>query len=156
MDYITNPHDAELNAAKVMRGFGYLDARATPVGTDAGLDLISRHIVGQVKNWHKPIGRPALQNLKGSCLDDRHTVFFSLSGYTPQAIEYSKLVQMTLYQYDKSGTTWQVNNVRLPPMGRTWVSTDWIVLLHGLKQVYDLLHGTKNYTNRRSRRLRTH
>lgn len=126
MEYITSARKAELNASDFLRGHGYPDAQATAVGTDAGIDITSRHAVAQVKWTSRPAGRPWLQNLRGSCLDDRHTIFFCLSGYTQQALAYSESVNMTLYRFNNAGEVWQCNSIPLPERPRTFYSPDWM------------------------------
>lgn len=83
--------DAERFAAEVMVTLGYKDARVTQRGADGGIDISSARAVAQVKNWAKPIGRPHLQNLVGAAASIRSTElwFFSLSGYSRQAVAYA-------------------------------------------------------------------
>lgn len=49
MQPITDFHQAELNAAKAMRSFGFVDAVATTGGADGGLDVRSVRALAQVK-----------------------------------------------------------------------------------------------------------
>ena len=69
---------------------GYDDAEVTGPGADGGVDVTSRRSVAQVKTETLPVGRPALQRLHGVAMaDGKEGLFFSLSGYTSQAVEWA-------------------------------------------------------------------
>ncbi len=106
MAYITNAHQAELNAAKIMREqLGYIDAHATTGGSDGGIDVRSRRAYAQVK-WRGGLaGRPDLQKLVGSRgrETDKALLFFAASGYSKQAVAYAKYMGIALYTYEPTG-----------------------------------------------------
>jgi tetratricopeptide (TPR) repeat protein len=102
---IRNPKHAEQNARDWMEYWGWSDARVTPDGPDGGVDVESSEAIAQVKMEGKPIGRPPLQALYGLGIHQKKTaLFFSLSGYTSQAIEWADEVDMPLFAFDFQGT----------------------------------------------------
>ncbi|GAA1053909.1 restriction endonuclease [Dietzia natronolimnaea] len=110
MQYITTPHQAELNAALRMREFGYSDAVAGGGGADGGIDVRSSRALAQVKWKGGVTGRPDCQKLVGARgTGTEQLFFFSASGYSAQAIEYADQVGMALYTYDPVGAAEAVN-----------------------------------------------
>ena len=109
--YIADANDAELAAAEFMRWLGFLDAQASPVGPDGGIDVSSKRAVGQVKDYGKPIGRPELQQHLGVAVGEggKLPIFFARSGYTNQALEWAKERDMPLYEFDLAGS-WAPSN----------------------------------------------
>lgn len=87
---------AEHVAAAALQQFGFLDARVTGAGTDRGLDVAGRGIAAQVKYTSAPVGRPVIQQLLGAA-GGRRTAFFSLAGYTQQAVEEADERGMALF-----------------------------------------------------------
>lgn len=77
---------AEAAACAWLRQMGFNDAKVTPTGKDAGVDVIARKVVAQVKWEATPVGRPKLQQLHGAAAHARRKgAFFSRSGYTADA-----------------------------------------------------------------------
>lgn len=156
MDYITTPHQAELNAAEVMRGWGYIDSVATTGGADGGIDVRSKGALAQVKWKGAVAGRPDLQRLFGARGKDtdKALFFFAASGYSKGAIEYANQVGITLCVYDPLGRTERLNGTVRPTSNpqRSWVSTDYLALLHGFRLALAAL-GFKP-TNNQPRRAR--
>lgn len=112
MRYITTPHEAELNAAEVMRSWGYEDAVATTGGADGGIDVRSSRALAQVKWKGGVTGRPDVQNLYGARGNGTQRLFFfSASGYSDQAVAYADDVGIGLFTYDPSGVVEAVNSV---------------------------------------------
>lgn len=96
--------DAELATLEWMRIMGHSDARVTPVGPDGGFDVVSAHVVAQVKAETRPVGRPALQRLHGAAhVVGKTPYFFSLSGYTPQGKEWATEAGLILFSFDLQG-----------------------------------------------------
>ena len=79
--YIADANDAEHAAADFMRWLGFLDAQATPVGPDGGVDVWSSDAIGQVKDYGKPIGRPEVQQHLGVAIGEGNKlpIFFARS-----------------------------------------------------------------------------
>lgn len=104
--YIADANDAEHAAADFMQWLGFLDAQATPVGPDSGVDVWASDAIGQVKDYGKPIGRPEIQQHLGVAIGegDKLPIFFARSGYTPQAIEWANEREMPLYEFDLAGS----------------------------------------------------
>lgn len=155
MDYIDTPRKAELNAESKMREWNYVDAKATAVGADAGIDVWSSRALAQVKFEGAVAGRPALQLLVGARKHDesKELFFFSATGYSRQALEYADEMSIALFKYDALGQVTAVNAVKpivIPtrisasqtastyvptyrPTRRDWRSPDWVVLWHVLR-----------------------
>jgi hypothetical protein len=96
---------AEAVSARWVRWLGHPDAQVTASGADGGLDLISGSAAGQVKFHARPVGRPALQGLRGAALSAEHQLyFFSSAGFTRAALEYGELVRMACFQLNNDGS----------------------------------------------------
>lgn len=104
MDYITDAHQAELNAERLLSEWGFTDAVATTGGADGGIDVRATGALAQVKWKGGVTGRPDLQRLYGARgSGTEQLVFFSASGYSSQAVEYANQIGMALYTYDPTG-----------------------------------------------------
>lgn len=111
MALISTPHEAELNAERHMRMWGYFDAVATTGGADGGIDVRSNRALAQVKFRGSRAGRPDVQRLVGAAAGDSTKVllFFDYRGYSPQAVQYANQMGVGLYVYDTSGVVKPVN-----------------------------------------------
>tara|TARA_B100000678_G_scaffold284625_1_gene286429 strand:- start:245 stop:1033 length:789 start_codon:yes stop_codon:yes gene_type:complete len=77
---------AEAAACAWLRHMGFNDAKVTPTGKDAGVDVIARKVLAQVKWEPTPVGRPKLQQLHGAAAHaHKKGAFFSRPGYTADA-----------------------------------------------------------------------
>ena len=111
---IRHPSDAERAAVVWMRYWGWVDAKETGAGTDAGKDVVAKDAIAQVKAHMNPIGRPDLQNLYGvAAAEDKQGLFFSLTGYTTQALEWAEQVNLPLFRFDLQGVPEPVNRAAL-------------------------------------------
>jgi hypothetical protein len=110
--YIADANDAELAAAEFMRWLGFLDAEATPIGPDGGIDIAASNAVGQVKDYGKPIGSPDIQQHLGVAIGEggKLPIFFARSGYTTNALEFADENEMPLFQFDLAGS-WKTSNL---------------------------------------------
>ncbi|MFD6057784.1 restriction endonuclease [Rhodococcus wratislaviensis] len=109
---ISTPRDAEELAANVMRSsFGFPDAQLVSGGPDGGVDVRSRQALAQVKRKTATTGRPDLQRLYGARGADlsKQLLFFSLAGYSRQAITYANEHGICLFQYDNYGNVSPAN-----------------------------------------------
>lgn len=96
---IKNPRDAELYAAQVMTALGFTNAVATNVGADGGVDVESLEAVAQVKLEGRPSTSEQLQRLYGiSAHRELIPLFFSLNGYTSQALQWAEETGMALFE----------------------------------------------------------
>ncbi|MFC8921731.1 restriction endonuclease [Cellulosimicrobium sp. NPDC057127] len=107
------PDDAEYLAAMHMRWLGLTDARVTPRGADAGVDVRSSRAIAQVKFRTNVTGRPDLQRLFGARghADHLDLLFFVYVGYSAQALQYASEVGMLLFEYDVTGSVTAVNDL---------------------------------------------
>jgi tetratricopeptide (TPR) repeat protein len=96
--------DAEQTARDWMRYLGFPDSRLTNQGADGGVDVRSSNAVAQVKKELSPTGRPKLQELYGiAAHEGSQALFFTLAGYTPQALEWGTQAGIALFRLDYSG-----------------------------------------------------
>lgn len=102
---------AELLSAEWLRWMGFDDAHATNEGADAGVDVIGRHVVAQVKMEGRPTSRPQVQAFAGAAQvhAPMTTAFFSLAGYTQEAIEFAGAVDMALFEFTIDGDVEPLN-----------------------------------------------
>lgn len=109
---VTTPKQAELNAAEVMRSWGYLDAESPNHGADGGIDVRSAKALAQVKSRGSKAGRPEIQNLYGAGAGEsgKALMFFDLSGYSRDAVAYANQHGIGLFTYDTSGRVRPVND----------------------------------------------
>lgn len=109
---IRTPRDAEEVACDWLRHWGHGDAVVTPVGADGGIDVYASDVVAQVKAEAKPTGRPVMQALGGVAnAEGKAGVFFSLGGYTPEAIAWANRADIALFTFDLTGTPEALNRV---------------------------------------------
>lgn len=121
MQLVTPFHQAELDAAKAMRSWGFVDAVATTGGADGGLDVRSMRALAQVKWRIGKTGRPEVQQLYGARAAGQHKLFFfSKSGYTDQAIVYADSVAVALFVIDAGGGVTPVNRHARPYVTKWW------------------------------------
>jgi hypothetical protein len=108
---IVDHEDAEEFVAEWMRYAGYRDAERTGRGADRGIDVKSNEAVAQVKFFSdKPVGRPAVQRLHGAAAPgNKRPLFFSSTGYSRHAIEYSEEVGIALFTFSHDGSVDSVN-----------------------------------------------
>jgi hypothetical protein len=96
--------DAELNAAAWLRYFGYPDAQITAAGPDEGIDVVARHAVAQVKARASKVSRPEVQQLVGAATGtDAATFFFSLAGYTEDALAWAGRAGVAAFRFALDG-----------------------------------------------------
>lgn len=93
-------------AAHHMRRLGHPTAQETPIGADGGIDVLASDAIAQVKHRQGYTGRPDLQRLVGA-RGRNHNLelwFFSMSGYSRQAVQYASEMDIQLFTYDQLGT----------------------------------------------------
>ncbi|GAB3760343.1 hypothetical protein FB382_003077 [Nocardioides ginsengisegetis] len=107
---IRTAHEAEQVVAEWLTYLGFGSASLTKSGPDGGIDVQTSTVVAQVKMEAVPSGRPALQQLLGAAVIEAKTpVFFSLAGYTREAVEWADRASMALFQFDFQGEPTPVN-----------------------------------------------
>lgn len=108
---IRNPREAEEIAAEWMKFFGFIDALPTPIGPDNGIDVVSTLAIAQVKMEGISTSRPTVQALAGvASVENKKALFFSLGGYTSEAIEWSEKAVVSLFQFDLQGEPFPMNS----------------------------------------------
>jgi hypothetical protein len=108
---VRTAHEAELTVAEWVTYMGFGPATVTPIGADSGLDVIAEHAVAQVKMEGIPTGRPAVQGLVGAATgSNKRPLFFSLAGYTKQAVAWADSVDLPLFTFDLQGEPVPVNH----------------------------------------------
>jgi Restriction endonuclease len=109
----------EQQAASAMRAWGHAGATATSGGPDSGIDVAAAGAVAQVKAWTKAAGRPDVQRLVGAAPKGKAALFFSLSGFTPQAIAYANERGVALFTFtDLEGAVRPENDAARRAMNR--------------------------------------
>jgi hypothetical protein len=99
--------------------------RTTGAGADGGVDVEAPGLAAQVKFWAQPVGAPELQQLVGAALG-RVTVFYSLQGYTQQALRYAEAAQVALFEFSVYGDVVPVNEfAHLAVRSRASVGNDY-------------------------------
>lgn len=115
---IRTAREGEEVAADWLAYLDGLPAELTPVGADSGVDAYTAQSVAQVKMEAVPTGRPAIQMLFGVAMAaKKRPVFFSLAGYTVQAVGWADEVKMPLLQFDLQGVPTPVNAVARELLG---------------------------------------
>jgi len=110
---LRSAHEAELAAAEWLQWLGFGDARCTGRGPDQGIDVIAQGLVAQVKAEMRKSTRPQLQHLCGAAsrYGGFKTAFFSLAGYTDEAMEWAEQLQIYLFRFDLQGEPQPCNNL---------------------------------------------
>lgn len=141
MQYISTPHEAELNAERVLKSWGYIDAVATTGGADGGIDVRSSKVLAQVKFRGSKAGRPELQNLVGARQGepDKTLMFFDYMGYSRDAVVYADAAGIGLYVYDLSGNVEPVNEAGRRLMAATLWARFTTALMSPRFQLWALL-----------------
>nr|WP_321999640.1 restriction endonuclease [Rhodococcus qingshengii] len=100
MQYITTPHQAELNAADKMKSWGFTDAVATTGGVDGGIDVRSSRVLAQVK-WKggAAVGLRCTSSTGRGGDTKKALFFFAASSYSKAAVEYADEVGIGLFTY---------------------------------------------------------
>ncbi|MFK4797587.1 restriction endonuclease [Streptomyces sp. MPA0124] len=109
---ISSWQQAELNAARWMRHWGYADATSRPGGPDSGIDVRATGALGQVKYQAVHVGRPELQRFVGARPygSNAQLVFFTGSDYTSTAVAYAQEWNIALFRYHLDGSMAPVND----------------------------------------------
>lgn len=107
---LRSPAEAEHLAAEWSRWLGFADAVATGGGADGGVDVRATGMVAQVKAHMTPVGRPDLQRIYGVAMaESSMPLFFSLTSYTRQAIDWANAVDLPLFRFSLDGRVEPVN-----------------------------------------------
>lgn len=89
---------------------GFPDAVLTGQGADGGLDVRAVGLVAQVKAHMSPVGRPDVQRIYGvGEAEHAQAVFFSLTSYTAQAIQWANSVGVPLFRFSLDGGAEPIN-----------------------------------------------
>ncbi|MFF7485140.1 restriction endonuclease [Streptomyces luteogriseus] len=109
---ISSWQQAELNAARWMRHWGYSDATAHPGGPDSGIDVRANGALGQVKYQAAQVGRPELQRFVGARPhgSTAQLIFFTGSKYASTAVAYAQERNIALFTYRLDGAMTPVND----------------------------------------------
>ncbi len=86
---------------EIVLAFG--TARRTAAGADRGLDVVAQDAVAQVKHHARPTGSPAIRDARGAAHDRQVVLFYSLNGYSHEAIRFASAAQVALFRYDIYG-----------------------------------------------------
>lgn len=91
---------------------GYTDAALTGGGADGGVDVVAREAVAQVKAEARPSGRPVVQQLAGVAWhENKQPLFFSLGGFSNEAVEWADDAEVALFSFDLTGEAVPANHI---------------------------------------------
>lgn len=91
---------AEHLAVAHMNHLGFRDARVTGRGADGGLDALATDAAAQVKALAQPVGTPDIQRARGAAYGVKNLLFYSMAGYTPQAVTFADCAGVALFVYN--------------------------------------------------------
>ena len=101
---------AEVLALGHMRQIGFTDAVMTGPGTDGGVDVRSTEAIAEVKYLKVAVGRPEIQKLHSAMIQEKRSgVFYSLNGYSADAVRLADRLGMSLFRFTQSGRVTAVN-----------------------------------------------
>jgi hypothetical protein len=107
---IRTPREAELVVAEWLSYLGFGQAHVTPIGADEGIDVLTDSAVAHVKMDGIQTSRRVVQGLFGvAAAEGKQGLFFSLGGYTAQAVDWATRVGIPLFQFDLQGEPSPVN-----------------------------------------------
>ena len=110
---VANWQDAQRNASRWMRAWGFWDAIATSPGTDRGIDIRASGAIGQVMFQAAGVEREALHELVGATADSSQDQLFFFTGtyYSRAAIAYADQCRIALFTYDLDGSMTPQNSI---------------------------------------------
>lgn len=118
--------EAEHLAAEHMRALGFIDAAATPLGTDQGLDVTAAGGVAQVKHFSAaPVGSPDVQRLRGAAHGQSRALFYALNGYTTAATTYAESAGVALFTYSLEREVTPVNRAAAALIDEGYIPVDF-------------------------------
>jgi hypothetical protein len=120
-----------------MRAIGFHDARTTSPGADKGLDVIASRAAAQVKALQTPVGAPDVQKLKGSAHLLENQLFYSLSGYTDQALKFAETAGVALFSFDERNNVEPVNSIADSLASQAGQDSDFLEASALVKQLSD-------------------
>lgn len=97
---------AEEAAADWMRRHGFRDATVMTGGVDTGVHVIASRAVAQVRTSLTPVGPEDLSRLvrDSRAMSGCHRIFFSLSGYSEEAMDYAEEHGIALLVAGRNGS----------------------------------------------------
>jgi hypothetical protein len=110
---VANGQDAQRNASRWMRAWGFWDALATSPGTDRGIDIRASGAIGQVMFQAAGVDREALHELVGATAESSGDQLFFFTGtyYSREAIAYADQHRIALFTYDLDGSMTPQNSI---------------------------------------------
>ncbi|MGJ9404047.1 restriction endonuclease [Arthrobacter sp. KK5.5] len=97
--------EAELYCREWLEALGATGTRVSQATRDGGADIIADRCVAEVKHHASPIGPGPVRQIAGVATTvGKQAIFFSLSGYSRQAIEFGSMAGVLLFQYDPAAS----------------------------------------------------
>ena len=115
--------DAEINAARWLRHWGYADAVARPDGPDGSVDVRATGAVGQVRYQLARVGRHALHDLVDTyagCSDD--LFLFTGTSFAWDAVPFADERSIALFTFSQDGKMTAVNSTARRVVARSTVA----------------------------------
>lgn len=92
---------AEFLAMRWMQYLGAEGCRVSGATRDGGADVIARHYVAEVKHHAAPVSPAFVRQIFGVATAERKkALFFSLSGYSDEAVRFAEQAGVALFAYD--------------------------------------------------------
>lgn len=95
------PRDAEHLAARIMTNLGAKNVRVTPATRDGGLDVVADGFVAEVKHHADKVAAAPVHRIFGVAqARGARALFFTMTGYRPEAITFAETAGVALFTYD--------------------------------------------------------
>lgn len=97
------PREAENFCAAWLVRLGHLDAQVTRFSRDGGIDVEAKNVIAQVKHQQSNVGVKPIRELHGvAVVSSKKAVFFTLTGYSSDALDFAHKISMPLFVYRNS------------------------------------------------------
>lgn len=97
------PRDAEHLAAQIMANLGAMNVRVTQATRDGGLDVEADGFVAEVKHYADAVPAAPVHRIFGVAQSrGARALFFTLTGYRPEAVAFAETAGVALFTYDPS------------------------------------------------------
>ncbi len=98
---LMTPRDAEHLAAQIMTNLGAKNVRVTQATRDGGLDVEADGFVAEVKHYADAVPAAPVHRIFGVAQSrGARALFFTLTGYRPEAVAFAENAGVALFTYD--------------------------------------------------------
>ncbi|MGQ0846516.1 MAG: restriction endonuclease [Sporichthyaceae bacterium] len=101
---LLDPFEGETAVGAWIEWMSLGPSTVTRASRDGGVDVVSKHVVVQVKMEMVKASRPDLQRLTGvAACEGKRALFFALHGFTADALQWGQLAGMALFSFNRGG-----------------------------------------------------